>query len=267
MSSDKKHVIKVAQPGYDVKTTGDENLIYSSEWPLLKIYKDSYFKVSDVSQTTVIADHDLGFVPVFWYFSNTALSAWSNSGVLTQESRSEFFGPDGPGTISVNSTSLKYNGGSGGATGSLPLHYYLFTLDLTKQYKAPIIKVGSVGGLGDNKNVFKLAKPTKDINSNNLEDFIIHSRARSPMIHSVNPSNGGTSSFIVEHNLGYSPMFFGYLKNTDGSYSLIPSGQGGSSSLKSSEKTVTYTSATADEISIVILKDPFVLDYSIRISI
>lgn len=258
-------VVKLAQPGHDVKTAGDENLIYSSLWPLLKIYKSDPMTIGDVNASQVLAEHDLGFFPMFWFFSNSVISGWNNSGTQSSQDRSEFFGPSGNGSISSTENKLIYTPTSG-TTGSLNLYYYIFALDLSKQFTAPITKVGSVTGGSDPRFVFKLAKDTKNIDSNNLDDYIIHSRARSPLIHSVNPSNGTTKSFTVQHNLGYLPMFFGYTKGTNG-YTLIPTGQGGSSSFQSDENKITFADSGGKEITIVILKDPFLLDYTVSVNV
>ncbi len=259
-------VIKLAQPGYDVHTCGDENLIYSSQWPVLKIYKQGSATVGDVTQTTTIATHDLGFPPVFWYFSNATINKWLGTGAMTNERRAEFSGPIGSAaSIKVNDGKLVYEPG-GFATGSLNLYYYVFGLDLTKQYTAPIVKVGAQSG-GSGNRVFKVAKEGKDVSSDDLRDFVIHSRARSPMIHSVNPSGAVLKTFTVDHNLSYNPMFFGYTKGTDGYYTLIPTGTGGASSFTSTDKTVTFNDTGGKEITIVILKDPFVIDQSVAVSV
>ena len=258
-------VVKLAQPGYDVNTAGDENLVYNSNWPLLKIYKQDSFTVADASQTVTITDHDLGFIPMFWFFTNNAINAWQGAVAHITEERSEFFGP-GVGNIRVNDKKLSFQEDASNQTGSLKLYYYIFALDLTEPYIAPITKVGGVGG-GKPARVFKIAKNGKDITSANLQDFIIHSHARSPLIHSVNPSGKVTKDFTATHNLGYLPMFFGYEKQTDGSYTMLPTGQGGSSSLKSTLNDVTFTDTAGKEVTIVILKDPFIIDYSVKVSV
>lgn len=260
-------LVKLAQPGYDVKTAGDENLIYSSLWPLLKIYKQDSFIIPDVTQTTVIAEHDLAFPAMFWFFSNASISNWSGGGPMINERRSEFFGPVGFGAnIKINDNQLVYET-DGSNTSSLQLYYYIFGIDLSKQYTAPIVKVGAQSAGRSTSRVFKLAKEGKSSNSTDLNDFVVHSRARSPLVHSVNPSPGSVKSFTVDHNLGYNPMFFGYIKRSDGYYTLTATGPGGASSFTSDENTVTYTNTGDREITIVILKDPFIIDYTVGVSV
>lgn len=259
-------VIKLAQKGYDVKTAGDENLIYSSEWPLLPIYKQGSFTIGDVTQPTNIITHNLGFVPLFWYFTNANISATINQ--LTNDSRSEFFGSTGGGNIGINETNLQFVPQSFTATGSLTIYYYIFLVDITKPFQSPIKKVGGVAG-GSGGRVFKLAKPSKSVTSTNLDDFVIHSDCRSPLLHSITTGQG---ALTANHNLGYSPMFFAYVQNYSGNepgyYELHPSGSGGGDILKSDINNVTFSITSGTKpISIVILKDPFLVDYTRSVTV
>lgn len=261
------NIIKLAQSGYDVKSAGDENLIYSSKWPLLKIYLQNTFIIPDVRSNITLTTHDLGYPPVYWFFANTNIVSWDNL-TISKDIRSEFFGPIGDGSLAIDANKLFYTANSFPfASGTAQLYYYIFALDLSKQYTAPIINVGDVRGGNDQSFVFKLAKPGKDISSINLQDFVIHSRARSPLIHSVNPSLGVVKTLTISHNLGYLPMFFGYVKNSNGSYTMIATGQGGSSSFQSSETNIVFSDTGGKELTIVILKDPFLLENTIPVNI
>lgn len=264
-------VIKLAQPGFDVNTTGDENLIYSSQWPLLPIAFQGSFTIPDVTVKTTILEHKLGFIPAFWFFTNTTIDAWQNGfgSTLVKQDRSEFFGPTGGGHIGINDNKLQFVPTSFTEIGSLTIYYYIFTIDITKLFQAPITKIGSVvGGSGD-QGVFKIAKPNKNISSNNLSDFVIHSDCRSPLVHMVQP---GTASTTANHRLGYNPMFFCYVENYSntepGFFELVFSGSGGTSVLSSTINDVIYqTSGTTGRTSILVLKDPFSVSYSRAVTI
>lgn len=267
-SNDNPPVIKLAQPGYDVATAGDENLIYSSLWPLLKTYAQGGYKTQDISVPNLIANHDLGFTPVFWYFANTPINSWLNSGAAGQARRSEYMGHVGDGSIQVDAASMKFVPNSPVfVSGPSQLYYYLFALDITKQYNAPSINVGSADQGTRPNRVFKVAKDGKDISSTDLFDFVIHSQARSPLIHSVNPSGGIVKSFVVEHDLTYLPIFFPFVKNDNGSYSPLYTGQGGSSSITSTENQIIFNDTAGKEITIVVLKDPFLIDASVQVTV
>lgn len=269
MADDRPPVIKLAQPGYDVHTAGDENLIYNSNWPLLKEFTQGSYKTSEIGVVNTVAEHSLGYVPFFWYFANTPIGAWQNSGSAGQTNRSEFMGYIGDGSMEISAKALSFQpvSASPGVTGKSQLYYYIFALDITKQYTAPIIKVGAVSGPRDKDHVFKIAKEGKDVSSDNLFDFVVHSRARSPLIHSVNPSPGVVKSFTVEHGLGYLPMFFGFEKTARGTYKSMLTGQGGSSSFQNNENTIAFADSGGKEITIVILKDPFLIDYTVSVAI
>lgn len=262
MSNDKPPIIKLAQPGYDAKTAGDEHLIYNSNWPMLKIYKQGSYKTQNILVNQDVIEHDLGFVPFFWYFTNIPINAWQNFGNYGIEARSEFMGP-----VNLKMTDKKLTMLSAGSGGPGQIYYYIFALDLAKEYTAPIIKQGAVSGPRNLERVFKIAKHGKDVSSDDLFDFVVHSRARSPLIHSVNPSPGAVKSFQVEHKLGYLPIFFGFQKNSDGSYSPMYTGQGGTTSFLSTENTVTFNTTGSAEVTIVILKDPFLIDSTVSVTV
>lgn len=272
-------VVKLAQPGYDVNTAGDQNLIYNSNWPLLKIYKTGSFSTDSLGSlgdaAAQIATHDLGYVPAFWIFDNRAIESWNSTHTTTAGNRSEF------GGFVVGLVPRMYNDRFEVSPSLAPfnkfisLRYYIFALDITKAYQAPSVNVGSaVSGSGGGA-VFKLAKPGKDVNSTNLEDYTIHSDARSPLIHSVNPGTasedlgGGIKGFTAYHNLGYSPMFFMYQYDaTTGGWHITNTGTGGSTKIIADYQKVQYQTANAnDMVSFVILKDPFLIDYSISVSV
>lgn len=265
----KPFVVKLAQPGFDVKTTGDENLIYNSNWPLLKTYKSGNVTISDWSvHSTPVISHDLGYVPAFWYFANTTLES-EVSGVPVIANRSEFNGPVRffPG---ITDSKLVFDIQDGAGQGVVKFQYYIFALDITKPYTAPQIKVGEQGG-GRGDTVFKLALPGKDANSTALEDFVVHSDARSPLIHAVFPGKTVADSsvsgfgFSFTHGLGYIPMFFAYVKTgvfgvdnaTTDSWLLMPVG-GSVLGFTVNEQTISFSTVAPDvEVSLVILKDPF----------
>lgn len=254
------HLLKLAQKGYDVHTAGDENLTFSSQWPLLPIYAQGSFSF-DTTQPIDIFEHKLGYYPAFWFFSNSAIGGYENSGLQTNDSRSEFFGPVGNGTIRVNQNKMYFQPG-GGTLGTISIYYYIFLLDLKKAFSAPINKVGEVAAGSSGGHVFKLAKPNKDVDSHRLEDFIIHSDTRSPLVHSVQPTPVG-SDYSFPHNLGYNPMFFTY--NFAGNYyTLLPTGSSNNYSLNSDTQQVHFsqTSTNIAELSTLILKDPFLVSYS-----
>lgn len=247
-------VIKVARKGFDVKTAGDENLLYSSLWPVLSIFKEVPIKITNPNADTIIFEHGLGYPPMFWDFTN-----FTNTFNLSGSS--QFFS----GLFSVNEKYLKYTKPQTAATGPIEGVVQLFTLDLSKQYTAPVVNVGGVSGNIRSTRSFKLAKEGKSIHSTKLKDFVISTDARSPLIHSVNPgvvqSNGGDiygNGFTVEHTLRYVPLCFGYGKGSDGYYSILASGGGGATRFAATPSKVIFSEAAVGrELTLVLMKDPF----------
>lgn len=237
-------VVKVARQGFDVKTAGDENLLYSSLWPVLSIYKEIPIKITNPNSDSIITGHDLGYPPMFWDFMN--FTNTSNTDGIN------FFSS----LFSVNEKQLIYTAPDTPATDTIQGMVYLFTLDLSKLFIAPTVDIGGVERTPSERS-FKLSKFGESVYSSRLKDFVISTDARSPLIHSVNPGTVKGLSFKVEHNLGYIPLSFAYSKS-GGYYSILATGGGGGSVLTSTDKYIQF-SETADgrELTFVILKDPF----------
>lgn len=266
-----KTVVKLAQPGYDVHTASDENLIFSSEWPLLKIYKQGPFKLTaDGFSQNVLAEHNLGYVPMFMYFGNNIINNWLDNTTpefltATIGERSEFNGPT-QYIPQIDTKTLIFNPGSD-FKGPVQLQYIIFALDLTTPYTAPAVKLGKQPQGAAPSTVFKIAKPGKSASSHNLEDFSIHSHCRSPLVHAVAPMttkvdstfSGGWGATYY-HNLGYVPIFFTYIQN--GRY-WYPQ----NSSSQADEQKITFNAASEINLSVVVLKDPFEIDYSVQVNL
>lgn len=213
---------------------------------------------------------------MFWVYTNEPINSWNFSQTTPRDTRAEFLGISAAlGFISVDKDNL-YLVSSATSTFNLNVsfQYYIFALDLSQQFTAPIIKTGAIGGKRGN-TVFKLAKEGKDISSQSLEDFAVHSDARSPLIHSVNvglinESLGSGYAFTVHHNLGYIPMFFGYSTTSAGRYVIRAAGGGGGTNFITADaEKIQWKDTIVGTVpqTIVILKDPFMVDYSVRVSI
>lgn len=295
----KPEVVKLAQPGYDVKTAGDENLIYNSNWPVLKIYKQGTFTVSGSgtpitagSNKIKVTDHDLGYIPMFWIIINDNIGSYSHAtpfipdgNPVVAEDRAEFNGPTSyqvgfiNPVMTLDGLYIEFITTVVPTPPPIKITYYIFTLDIRENYIAPIIKTGRLVGPRGSNTVFKIAKEGKDVSSHRLEDYVVHSRARSPLIHQVfhgniqpDPSFVGGYGVEVFHNLGYSPVIFAYAK-TDGislglgigrtqdAWMTGPAGDP-TDGFQIDDQKIRWNGFAINglEITFVILKDPFELD-------
>lgn len=267
-------VVKLAQSGYDASTTGDENLVYSSSWPLLKIYKHGTvsFTGNVTDNNSAVTTHDLGYVPAFWIFSNSDIQEWLASGSRQAERRSEFNGPNGQ-SVGISADRLSAIPPLTLGTTTLKYEWYIFALDITKDYRAPKIKSGGVIGPRNLKTVFKLAKDNKDINSHRLEDYVVHSACRSPLVHAVVPFQlGFQQKFTYVHELGYKPMFFAYangpgVNGTNYWMMLFTAGSVFGFSVDDQKIQFTAPFSSTNNYSLVVLKDPFNISNIIQVDI
>lgn len=260
--------MKASQLGYDVETAADYQLLYSSEWPLLKIEAQGTVTINDLGVNQVIYTHNLGYCPMFWIYDTSGSSSGmaGNLGLTYAVSIA---------TFGVNETELKYFTNFAGS-GPRTIRYIIFRLNLDTPFTAQTINLspGSqtlIDGYG-----IKVAGPGKSITSTDYRDFTVHSNTRSPMVHSVSAKTISTSSpgdpyyspgymETWSHDLGYKPMYFPYIKSASyipgtGYYCGMLGDGSGNQLLDFSGTTIrVHSGATGDKVSIVIMKDQLLL--------
>ena len=88
------NAIRISKPGYDVNNAKDNELLFNSDYPMLKIHKQGTGKVrintSGLAVYTI--KHDVGKVPMYFVRGEVMLSATTKSTYLTQYPVSIFFG-------------------------------------------------------------------------------------------------------------------------------------------------------------------------------
>lgn len=263
-------VVKLAQPGHDVQTAGDGDLIYNSNWPLLKIVGQGTVKLGS-GENDVLIPHNLGYAPMYWIFSNNLLNNWLTGTTPVITLRSEFNAQIG---YTVASSEKNFEVTTDASfVGPAQLYYYLFALDLNTVYNAPIINLGKQPQGTPPTNVFKLAKPGKSISSSRLEDYTIHSHARSPMIHAVYPAVAVVNAdlahgqgFVFYHNLGYVPIYFLYRQGTVTGRWFMPNISGLGSEADTQKISISIDGFQGSKFSLVVLKDPFNLDSMVEVT-
>lgn len=237
------YVAKGTPPGYDVKTAADYLLSFNSEWPLLKVH--------DTGNYSGAVNHNLGYPP-FHFLASTFVP-----GAIDELSD----------TYGVDSSVLERSSGSGSP------RYYIFRLDLTQNFTAPILSSDVSTTPKNDDYVFKMTKPGKDTSSTDMRDFALHSNTRSPMVHKV--SHGtmtGTPEnwyYTVPHGLTYVPTVFPFIKPNANSAGLNPNryfivpppiGVGIANYIVDATNVIVFGGTLLDsapQCSVVVLKDPF----------
>lgn len=264
MSSD--FGIKVSQPGKDAPDAGDQDLLSSSSWPNPKIIFNGRITATteEIVQPTVswgkVLKHNLGYVPFFiHYIPNDQFDAVQGTFIFRN-------------LISADKNNI-YIGATSGGAAQLPFDVGLivFAIDIEKNFKTPSIDVGSSStSRGDENFGMRLTKQKKDIDSNDLRDYLIHSRTRSPMIHEVIngfPTESASlgKDFVYGHDLPYDPMFFAYIQPGPGRSLAPPYAYGlvnGFAGVSTSGKTIRINqqAGAGYKVSLIVLKDPFIID-------
>lgn len=241
------YLMKISRKGYDVATCSDRQLVFSSEWPCLKIVKQGTFSVTGA---TTIYTHNLGYYPFFMIFINRA-----DGGGTDANSRLSYIPYSS--AFEMSTTALEC---------TIPVtvdgYYYIFALDLETNYTAPIIQPSDVSQGETNDYVYAISKNGEDISSTDYRDFVVHSDCRSPMVHIVHnwtePGLGGSET--ITHNLGYEPMFFGFVRNLQGTGSgYIMYGNADDATITATTTDLDAASVYDGTYSMVIFKDPILV--------
>lgn len=249
--------IKLSLPGSEVETAADTQLLFNSSWPSLKIFKNI-----EVTQTipalpttnTLLYNHGLNFVPAVIPYGGAGGS--TSSGGVAEISRQN---------VGADTNNLYLLKGGNSQPINLDIRLSILYLDITVPFTAPVIDTGPSAAARPSPDFgFKISKDGKDVSSTDLRDFILHTSARSPMVHAVVPGTIDTSgTFTYTHDLPYNPIFFAFIQQT-GLYVLL----NGFSGLTTVGQTITIKGVAGTPCSIVILKDPFqITDNIINISL
>jgi hypothetical protein len=191
--------IKIAKPGFNVETATDYELSFSTSWPSLAVAFTKTMTIVPGMLGPGIGqfDHPLKFPPF-------TMSWVMEGGIVTRRT----FPIVTDKTIFINDAL---------ATGTAVYYTQCYNLDISKQISYNFIPPPplAIGGKYDNNYGVKFAKPGKNINSHDLNDFIFHSRAMSPAIFVVNTTFDSGAKTITFHSpRDYTPWVFGYEATT-----------------------------------------------------
>lgn len=212
---------KISKPGYNALTTTSSNMVFDSSWPSLPIaYETTIPNPITSSSSTAIVAHNLKFPPftMIWSYGPDA------SGVANASHR---YFP----MLDLNNVYLNGNQLDSSIYTATQLKIRCFQLDLSVDIDYTLAPGDTLNGSYDNSFGVKVVKPGKDINSRDLRDFALHSRAQSPLILAVKTqktmpsSNIGTGiGNVIQYasNLKYPAWVYGYVKQSTGTYEPAP---------------------------------------------
>lgn len=239
---------KLSQAGYDVNNAGDQDLLFSSSFPTLKEEKTGYYTGVNNNQDVLIYEHNLGYVP----FILVQINKGSGSEMVSDNT---WFWDENK-LYTRDATTYKYK-------------WTIYRLPIYQKFASNTDQESSISPGAISKDFgIKFAKEGKRLDSTDLRDFTIHSRGRTPLIHSVDVKDWHTGDTKHEsrHILSYIPLSFAFTQsgvNTfppyGKTYQVFPNPQS-NPGVGRDVGTVFITSdpTTSLKTSIVILKDPFI---------
>jgi hypothetical protein len=173
-------LLQVCQPGYDVNNCPDWAYLFNSDWPSLAQCVE--FKVPTAGATfPIVLTHNLGFPPLAIVYNHFATAGGQSYG-------------RGFPALGVTATTISV----GLVTGDY-IVVRLYNVDISKEATYPLPQ-SAQAKLPYNSNFgIKYAKDNKLITSNDLNDFVIHSRAQSPAVLQVATEKG---KFFTNTNPG-----------------------------------------------------------------
>lgn len=213
MAGSQDYGIKISQPGFDVNTCKDYELIFSSSWPTLAIAFDKTMTLTTDGSGNATIPHNLNFYPLAmgWKFTDSTFTT----------STGRFF-------VSVDKTNIYIDQQSSLSLANTT--YYVnvkcYNLDITIPQNYLYLQSPAVNFPYDNTYGIKIAKQNENINSSDMRNFILNSRAASPQVLAVVTektnynsgsgigNNSGTLTYTNPQN--YTPWAFGYVEFVSG---------------------------------------------------
>lgn len=253
--------IKIAKPFYDVNNAGDTDVIFNSSWPTLQIISEKTVEITNNGTNfSARAEHNLGFPPFVCMWG-----IYADGSIMRLVDIEKIGGALSTTTITNTIATVS---GLSSATGfnMTHVHFKFYNIDLSKDVEYPFIQQPTQQILTDRDFGIKLAKEGKDINSEDVRDYILHSRCQSPLVLAVKTQESGTASTTggsIEYKSPYKfpSWVFGYVRSGN-TYKTAPYFSQGYPSITIYPNEYRYmieweNSAGDDGATILVLRDPF----------
>lgn len=250
---------KISKPGFDARRTAGNNLVFSSSWPGLQVLFEKVINnpINGPGLSSTLG-HNLKFPPLTFVWAYGP----DPSGIANSSRRIA-----GMASVDSNTVYLSDNGLSGIETDFLysasKLIVRCFQIDLSKDVDYILAPGDTFKYPYDSNFGVKVAKQNKNINSTDLRDFALHSRAQSPLVLAVktqdtaNPANPQTVQYT--NKFSYPVWVYGYVKSTAGLFKFADLG-GQSYPITRTDgfvSSLTYNPSSGDNgATLVILRDP-----------
>jgi hypothetical protein len=238
--------IKVSRQGYDVNKASDKQLAFSSEWPLLPIEAEGTKAVTvSTAYDESLYTHGLGYVPVFMYWLEVSGKRYQIGDFLYTN-------------IWADDTELYIDDTPLYSTGTI--HWQIYRRPMLTEYDSgSLVSTDATeedtGDLG-----ILVSQSGKSVWSDDKRDFSVRSDVRQLMIHKTGYYDDSTNGAEITHNLGYAPMYWFYIENTNrnpaGAYSLAYQADDFTISADTTTLTYTYYGHPFLQAAYIIFKDP-----------
>jgi hypothetical protein len=239
--------IRITQAGVSAPFAADYQYVFNSDWPSLAIAFDTTITVLANAVSNPIP-HGLGFYPLTMaWFSVGGVSMGRFYGITIFDKTNVYI------DNSQNSSDVVVNIKCYNTDISQPANYFL--------PQAPTLKTAYDPSTG-----IKVSKHGKSITSNDLRDFILHSRAQSPALLVIKPVSNGSVSYT--NPVGYTPWVLGFISpfNNNTQYQCVPPGGNAATPafFQIGSQSVVETDVNGLGC-LVVLRDPLVVPNNVRV--
>lgn len=247
--------IRITQAGVSAPYAADYQYVFNSDWPSLAIAFDETIIVG--ASSTGQVTHGLGFFPLTmaWYIVN---------GV----SVGRFYG-----TTSFDKTNVYIDNTSNSTAVTVNIKCY--NVDIAKSVDYTLPSPPTIKTPYDATTGIKVSKFGKSIASNDLRDFILHSRAQSPAILSIVTQDkasviSGKNTISYTNPAKYTPWVLGFISplGDNTKYQCFPPGgnQASPAFFQLGSTATIWTNGTGGNGSLVILRDPLVISTKVQVT-
>lgn len=273
--------IRVTQIGVSDPYAADYQYVFNSDWPSLAIAFEARVDVAYLATVTV--PHNLGFYPL--------VMGWS---ILNGVSIGRTFGVSGnlsgpqndvALTFDNNNIYLRNNGIYNQVTYTVSIKCYNVDISKGVDYTLPQFPTVKTGY--DPTTGIKVNKYNKSMASNDLRDYILHSRAQSPAVLSivtqVSTNNLGGKFIGYNNPVGYTPWVLAFVGGPGQKQTYQPLAPGAqqsgylfgidsasqavSNGVTQARLTSTFLSFPNNNFgSLVVLRDPLVVANTLQVT-